>query len=159
MQRLYPARAKKIAARLLAWYAQNQRALPWRRDAHDPYRIWIAETLLQQTRVATVIPYYARFLARFPDVRALASAPLDEVLKAWEGAGYYARARNLHRAAQAIVAQFDGKIPSTVTELLSLPGVGRYTAGAIASIAFQRDAPVLDGNVTRVLCRYTAQGH
>lgn len=140
--------------RLLAWYARNKRALPWRRDARAPYRVWIAETLLQQTQVATVIPYYERFLARFPNVRALASASLDEVLKVWEGAGYYARARNLHRAAQEIVARFDGEIPSTVEELRTLPGIGRYTAGAIASIAFGRDAPVVDGNVARVLCRY-----
>ena len=149
-----PAHRRAFAARLLAWYAQNKRDLPWRRDAHDPYRVWISETLLQQTQTATVIPYYERFLARFPTVRALASARLDDVLKVWEGAGYYARARNLHRAAKEIVARFDGRIPSTVEELLALPGVGRYTAGAIASIAFNRDASVLDGNVTRVLCRY-----
>ena len=132
---------------------RHKRDLPWRRDTHDPYRVWISETLLQQTQVVTVIPYYERFLARFPNVRALASARLDDVLKAWEGAGYYARARNLHRAAKEIVTRFGGKIPSNVEELLTLPGIGRYTAGAIASIAFQRDAPVLDGNVTRVLCR------
>lgn len=144
---------KKIAARLLLWYAQHKRDLPWRRDAHDPYRVWIAEIMLQQTQVATVIPYYERFLARFPTVQALANAKMDEVLKAWEGAGYYARARNLHRAAQAIVARFGGALPHTVTELQTLPGIGRYTAGAIASIAFNSDAPVLDGNVARVLCR------
>jgi A/G-specific adenine glycosylase len=143
-----------FAQKLLAWYARHKRDLPWRRDAPDPYRVWIAETLLQQTQAATVIPYYARFLARFPNVRALASARLDDVLKVWEGAGYYARARNLHRAAQEIVAGFGGEIPGTVEELLTLPGIGRYTAGAIASIAFGRDAPVVDGNVTRVLCRY-----
>lgn len=143
-----------FAARLLAWYAAHKRDLPWRRDARDPYRVWISETLLQQTQVKIVIPYYERFLARFPDVFALASARLDDVLKTWEGAGYYARARNLHRAAQDIVARFGGKLPGTVEELLSLPGIGRYTAGAIASIAFQRDAPVVDGNVARVLCRY-----
>lgn len=154
MHRLSSARAKKISGRLLAWYAQNKRDLPWRRDAHDPYRVWISETLLQQTQVATVIPYYERFLARFPTIHALASAPLDDVLKTWEGAGYYARARNLHRAAQEVVARFGGNLPSTVEELLTLPGIGRYTAGAVASIAFHRDAPVLDGNVTRVLCRY-----
>jgi A/G-specific adenine glycosylase len=143
-----------VIDQLLTWYAQHKRDLPWRRDARDPYRVWIAETLLQQTQVATVIPYYERFLARFPDVHALASASLDQVLKVWEGAGYYARARNLHRAAQEIVARFDGEIPSTVEELMTLPGIGRYTAGAIASIAFGRDVPVVDGNVTRVLCRY-----
>ncbi len=152
--RLTPARRTRFAARLLLWYDQNKRDLPWRRDAHDPYRVWISEILLQQTQVATVMPYYARFLARFPTVRALAAASLDDVLKTWEGAGYYARARHLHRAAQEIVARFDGKVPPTVDELLTLPGIGRYTAGAIASIAFNRDAPVLDGNVTRVLCRY-----
>ena len=151
---LRPYARRAFAARLLAWYTKNKRDLPWRRDVHNPYRVWISETLLQQTQVVTVIPYYERFLVRFPNVRALASARLDDVLKAWEGAGYYARARNLHRAAKEIVARFDSKIPSTVEELLTLPGIGRYTAGAIASIAFQRDAPVLDGNVTRVLCRY-----
>ena len=151
---LRPYARRTFDVRLLAWYAKNKRDLPWRRDARDPYRVWISETLLQQTQVATVIPYYERFLARFPNVRALASARLDDVLKVWEGAGYYARARNLHRAAKEIIVRFDGKIPSTAEELLTLPGIGRYTAGAIASIAFQRDAPVLDGNVTRVLCRY-----
>ncbi len=144
---------RTFAARLLAWYAKHKRDLPWRRDTHDPYRVWISEIMLQQTQVATVIPYYKRFLARFPNVRALANAKLDDVLKAWEGAGYYARARNLHLAAREIVARFGGQLPSTVDELLTLPGIGRYTAGAIASIAFKRDAPVVDGNVTRVLCR------
>ncbi len=138
---------------LLDWYRANKRDLPWRRTT-DPYRIWISETLLQQTQVTTVIPYYERFLAHFPTVQALAAAPLDDVLKTWEGAGYYARARNLHRAAKEIVEQYGGKLPDTVDELLKLPGIGRYTAGAIASIAFSRDAPILDGNVIRVLCRY-----
>lgn len=149
-----PYTRRSFAARLRAWYAEHQRDLPWRRDARDPYCVWISETLLQQTQVATVIPYYERFLARFPTVHALASASLDEVLKVWEGAGYYTRARNLHRAAQEIVTRFGGEIPSTVEELLTLPGIGRYTAGAIASITFNRAAPILDGNVTRVLCRY-----
>jgi A/G-specific adenine glycosylase len=149
-----PNTHRAFAVRLLAWYAKNKRDLPWRRDAHNPYRVWISEIMLQQTQVATVIPYYARFLARFPNVKSLANAKLDAVLKAWEGAGYYARARNLHRAAKEIVARFGGKLPSTVAELLTLPGIGRYTAGAIASIAFKRDAPVVDGNVARVLCRY-----
>ena len=148
------ATRRMFAERLLVWYSRHKRDLPWRRDAADPYRVWISETLLQQTRAATAIPYYERFLARFPDLCALASARLDDVLKVWEGAGYYARARNLHRAAKEIVARFGGKIPGTVEELLTLPGIGRYTAGAIGSIAFQRDAPVLDGNVTRVLCRF-----
>lgn len=144
----------RFAQRLLAWYTIHQRDLPWRHAPRDAYRIWISEILLQQTQVLTVIPYYERFLARFPTVGALAAAPIDDVLKAWEGAGYYARARNLHRAAQEVVARFGGKVPATVEELLLLPGIGRYTAGAIASIAFGRDAPVLDGNVVRVLCRY-----
>ena len=152
--RISPQRAKSIAAALLAWYRKHKRDLPWRRDAHNPYRVWISEIMLQQTQVATVIPYYERFLAHFPTVRALADANLDDVLKTWEGAGYYARARNLHRAALEIVTRFGGKIPGTVEELLTLPGIGRYTAGAIASISFHRDAPVLDGNVMRVLCRY-----
>lgn len=145
---------KNLAARLLVWYAKHKRDLPWRRDAHDPYRVWVSEIMLQQTQVATVIPYYERFLAQFPTVESLANAKLDAVLKAWEGAGYYARARNLHRAAKEIITRFGGKLPSTVDELLLLPGIGRYTAGAIASIAFKRDAPIVDGNVARVLCRY-----
>ncbi|HEX9076415.1 MAG TPA: A/G-specific adenine glycosylase, partial [Anaerolineae bacterium] len=110
-------RARKFSGRLLRWYATHKRDLPWRRDAHDPYRVWISETLLQQTQVATVIPYYERLLARFPTVHTLAAAPLDAVLKTWEGAGYYARARNLHRAAQEIVTRFGGRIPGTVDEL------------------------------------------
>ncbi len=153
-KKISSATRRAFAARLLAWYGDHKRDLPWRRDAHDPYRVWISETLLQQTQVATVIPYYARFLARFPTVRALAAARLDDVLKVWEGVGYYARARNLHRAAQEIATRFGGEIPGTVEELLTLPGVGRYTAGAVASIAFGRDEPALDGNVTRVICRY-----
>jgi len=142
-----------FSARLLKWFERHQRDLPWRRT-RDPYRIWISEILLQQTQVNTVIPYYEKFLARFPDVFALAATPLDEVLKMWEGAGYYARARHLHRAAQIIAHERNGKFPRTVAGLLELPGIGRYTAGAIASIAFNVDAPALDGNVTRVLCRY-----
>lgn len=144
---------KLFAKRLLGWYEKNKRDLPWRRT-HDPYRIWLSEILLQQTRVEAVIPYYKRFLERFPDVFALASAPLDDVLKTWEGAGYYARARNLHRAAKIVAEERGGKFPRTVKGLLELPGIGQYTAGAIASIAFKKDAPIVDGNVIRVLCRY-----
>ncbi|MBI3537922.1 MAG: A/G-specific adenine glycosylase [Chloroflexi bacterium] len=147
-------RAQSFSRRLLAWYAKHKRDLPWRRAARDPYRVWVSEILLQQTQVATVIPYYKKFLARFPTVHALARAKLDTVLKTWEGVGYYARARNLHRAAKEIRARFDGKLPTTVAELLTLPGIGRYTASAIASIAFDRDAAIVDGNVTRVLCRF-----
>ncbi len=149
-----PSGRRRFGERLLAWYADHRRDLPWRRHAPDPYRVWISEALLQQTQVATVIPYYERFLARFPTVRALAAAKLDAVLKAWEGAGYYARARHLHRAAQEIVAHLGGRIPRTVEALRLLPGIGRYTAGAIASMAYGVDAPALDGNGVRILCRY-----
>ncbi|MBX7213687.1 MAG: A/G-specific adenine glycosylase [Thermoflexales bacterium] len=143
--------------RLLAWFEANRRDLPWRREPRDPYAVWMSEAMLQQTQVATVMPYFERWMRRFPDVRALAAAPLDDVLKAWEGLGYYARARNLHRAAQTIVAQ-GGRLPETVDGLCALPGIGRYTAGAIASLAFNRDAPALDGNVKRVLARLFALG-
>ncbi len=144
---------KPFSKKLLAWYEQNKRDLPWRKT-RDPYRIWLSEILLQQTRVQAVIPYYEKFLARFPDVFALANAPLDDVLKTWEGAGYYARARSLHRTAQMIANERGGKFPRTVENLLELPGIGKYTAGAIASIAFNADEPLVDGNVARVLCRY-----
>jgi len=137
---------------LLPWWDASRVDLPWRRTA-DPYAIWIAEVMLQQTQIATVIPYYERWLARFPTVETLAAAPLDDVLKAWEGLGYYSRARNLHAAAQRLVAGHGGQLPNTVEELLRLPGVGRYTAGAVASIAFGVRAPLLDGNVIRVLSR------
>lgn len=144
---------KPFARKLLGWYDKHKRDLPWRRT-HDPYRVWLSEILLQQTRVEAVIPYYHKFLERFPDVFALANAPQDDVLKTWEGAGYYARARNLHRTAKIVANERGGKFPRTVKGLLELPGIGRYTAGAIASIAFKQDAPVVDGNVIRVLCRY-----
>ncbi|MBN1507978.1 MAG: A/G-specific adenine glycosylase [Sedimentisphaerales bacterium] len=137
---------------LLDWFARQARDLPWRRTK-DPYAIWASEIMLQQTRVATVVPYYERFLRRFPTVESLARARLDTVLKLWEGLGYYSRARNLHRAAQEIVQRFDGQFPHTAEDLLTLPGIGRYTAGAIASNAFDERAPVVDGNVERVLCR------
>ena len=137
---------------LLLWYAAHGRDLPWRRTK-DPYAILVSEVMLQQTQVATVVPYYERFLAQFPNVETLAAATQDEVLKAWEGLGYYARARNLRRAAQVIVEEQGGVVPGSLKELLKLPGVGRNTAAAVASIAFGRDEPVLDGNVTRVLCR------
>lgn len=137
---------------LIAWFEENKEDLPWRRTA-DPYAIWLSEIMLQQTQVKTVIPYYDRFLERFPSVDLLASAPLDEVLKLWEGLGYYSRARNLHRTARLVVREFGGQFPSEVDDLLKLPGVGRYTAGAISSLAFGLDAPLLDGNVIRVLTR------
>ncbi len=144
-----------LTACLLAWYADQRRDLPWR-QTRDPYHIWVAEVMLQQTQVATVMPYYACFLARFPTVTALAAASLDEVLKLWEGLGYYARARHLHAAARQVIAEHGGRVPDTSEELLSLPGVGRYTAGAILSIAYGQDVPALDGNVRRVLSRLFA---
>lgn len=150
-----PRSVRAIQRALLSWYEGHRRDLPWRRT-EDPYAIWICEVMLQQTQVATAVPFYERFLARFPDVETLAAASLDEVLKAWEGLGYYGRARNLHRAAQEVVTEHGGRLPDSYEGLLALPGIGRYTAGAIASIAFGRDEPVLDGNVVRVLSRLFA---
>jgi A/G-specific adenine glycosylase len=148
--------------RLLHWYRKHRRDLPWRvamnrqklRDAApDPYHVLVSEAMLQQTQVATVIPYFKRFIAQLPTLAALAAANEEEVLRLWQGLGYYSRARNLRRAAIAVVKDYGGKLPKTPAELLKLPGVGRYTAGAIASIAFGKRAPILDGNVARVLCR------
>lgn len=152
MKRLTSSQEKELVANLLSWYEENRRRLPWR-ATNDPYRIWVAETMLQQTRVATVESYYKRFLKRFPTVESLAKAPLNRVLKAWEGLGYYARARHLHQAAQIIASQHHGTLPKSVDRLLELPGIGPYTAGAVASIAFGQAASVLDGNVRRVLSR------
>jgi A/G-specific adenine glycosylase len=140
---------------LLAWFRQFQRDLPWRRNK-DPYRVWLSEIMLQQTRVAAVIPYYERFLQRFPDMRALAEAPLEEVLRFWSGLGYYSRARNLQSAAQQIAATHAGVFPRTLDEVLALPGIGHYTAAAILSIVFDARHAVLDGNVARVLARLDA---
>ncbi len=142
----------QIQRALLSWFAEKARDLPWRRTK-DPYAIWISEIMLQQTRVQAVVPYYERFLNRFPTIQHLARARLDTVIKLWEGLGYYSRARNLHAAARKIVTQLGGHLPATREELLTLPGIGRYTAGAIASIAFGKREPLVDGNVTRVLCR------
>jgi A/G-specific adenine glycosylase len=144
-----------VRAALLAWFARSQRALPWR-ERYEPYTVWVAEIMLQQTQVEAVRPYFERWLARFPDVQAVAAAPQEAVLKAWEGLGYYARARNLQRAAQAIVERHGGRLPESLEALRALPGIGRYTAGAIRSIAFDRPAPVVDGNVARVLGRLLA---
>lgn len=141
-----------IAGALLNWFARFQRDLPWRRS-RDPYRIWVSEVMLQQTRVETVIPYYERWFAQFPRLSDLAAAPQDQVLKAWEGLGYYSRARNLHKAVQAVVERFGGEVPDDEEAVRSLPGVGPYTAGAILSIAFNRSVPAVDGNVMRVLSR------
>jgi A/G-specific adenine glycosylase len=140
---------------LLRWYRHHHRKLPWR-ATRDPYRIWVSEIMLQQTRVETVRPYYMRWLRAFPTIRALAQATDDRVLKSWEGLGYYSRARNLHRAAQAVIRKHEGKLPRTVEGLRELPGIGRYTAGAIASIAFGERAPLVDGNVARVFARIFA---
>jgi len=140
---------------LLAWFAQHKRELPWRADA-DAYRVWVSEIMLQQTRVAAVIPYYERFLERFPSIAALAGAPEEEVLRFWSGLGYYSRARNLQRAAQEIVAQHGGIFPSSAEDVLALPGIGAYTAAAICSIAFGQKMAVLDGNVARVIARLFA---
>jgi A/G-specific adenine glycosylase len=140
---------------LLRWFDRSRRDLPWRRT-QDPYAIWISEVMLQQTQVATVIPYFEKFLAAFPTVAALAEASQDDVLSKWSGLGYYSRARNLHRAAKEVVEKHGGVLPSTVDALLTLPGFGRYTAGAVASIAFGVRAPLVDGNVSRVLTRVYA---
>jgi A/G-specific adenine glycosylase len=141
--------------RLTAWYGRHQRSLPWR-ETKDPYRIWISEIMLQQTQVDTVIPYYRRFLKTFPTVFALAAAPLQDVLKTWENLGYYSRARNIHAAGRIIVNQFGGRIPDTLTEIKTLPGIGEYSAGAILSIAFGQALPAVDGNVRRILSRVFA---
>ncbi|MDO9423681.1 MAG: A/G-specific adenine glycosylase [Methylobacter sp.] len=139
---------------ILAWFDQyGRKDLPWQRDL-TPYRVWLSETMLQQTQVATVIPYFNTFIEKFPDVASLANAPVDEVLHLWSGLGYYARARNLHKTAQLIAEQ--NRFPDTLDELLALPGIGRSTAGAILSIAFNKSQPILDGNVKRVLTRFKA---
>lgn len=147
-----PARARRLARDLGSWFALAARDLPWRRDRR-PYAVWISEIMLQQTRVETVVPYFERFLGDFPDVAALAAAPLDAVLARWAGLGYYRRARVLHLAAREVTERFAGELPGDVDRLQSLPGIGRYTAGAIASLAFGRRAPLVDGNVARVLAR------
>ncbi len=144
---------QKFPPLLLRWYKKNGRDLPWRKTT-DPYAIWVSEILLQQTQVATVIGYYKKFLLKFPTVQSLATAEIDDVLKCWQGLGYYARARNLLLAAKTIVDQFGGTVPSTLKELLSLPGIGRSTASDILNIAFGQRHPMLDGNVKRILIRY-----
>ncbi len=144
-----------ITTKLLRWYARHSRDLPWR-HTRDPYSIWISEIMLQQTQVETVIPYYRRFLARFPSVNALAEARADEVLKIWENLGYYSRARHLHAAAKEIVARWGGKLPQNRKELLRLPGIGEYTAAAILSMAFAQPVAAIDGNVSRVMSRFFA---
>ena len=148
--------AGRFARRLLLWHRQHgRRGLPWL-GSRDPYRVWLSEIMLQQTQVATVLPYFERFIGRFADVRSLARAPLEQVMAAWAGLGYYARARNLHACARAVVQRHDGRFPRTAEALAQLPGIGRSTAGAIAAFCFDERAPVLDGNVRRVLARHWA---
>ena len=149
----------RLAGELLAWYDRHARLLPWRArpgETAEPYRVWLSEIMLQQTTVAAVGPYFHRFLARWPTVAALAAAPLDDVLGLWAGLGYYARARNLHKCARAVAEQFGGRFPDTEDGLRGLPGIGPYTAAAIAAIAFDRPAVVVDGNVERVMARVFA---
>ena len=144
----------ELAAALLPWFKQHGRHdLPWQQDA-SPYRVWVSEIMLQQTQVKTVIPYFIRFVERFPDAGALAETPLDRVLHLWTGLGYYARARNMHRAAQVIARDFAGRLPDDLNALVALPGIGRSTAGAIMTLGHGRSAPILDGNVKRVLARF-----
>ena len=145
-----------FAERVLAWYDEHGRhGLPWQSPA-TPYRVWVSEVMLQQTQVTTVIPYFERFMARFPDVESLASAPVDAVLHLWSGLGYYARARNLHRAAQKLVSEYGGEFPNDLDAVRELPGIGRSTAGAILSLAKGQAQAILDGNVKRILARYHA---
>lgn len=152
---LPPQSRRKFRRQLLAWFSAHKRDLPWRKTK-DPYRIWLSEIMLQQTRVAVVAPYYSRFLARFPNLPALARARTDAVLQRWAGLGYYSRARNLHRAAKEILASHSGRFPRSYEAALSLPGIGRYTATAVLSIAYGEPLAVLDGNVARVLARLGA---
>lgn len=143
----------KFQNSLITWFKSNQRAMPWR-ETSDPYCILVSEIMLQQTQVATVVDYYRRFIRKFPTVRDLADASAHDVMKAWEGLGYYSRARNLHETAKIIVDRHDGEVPENIEELIKLPGIGRYTAGAVASLAFHKPLPVLDGNIIRVFTRF-----
>ncbi len=152
MQPPHPGRVARLIER---WFSRHQRPLPWR-TGYDPYHVWVSEVMLQQTRMEVVLPYFARFLGRFPNVASLAKATDDEVTTAWSGLGYYRRAKMLRAGALTVMEKFGGRIPSTVEDLLAIPGIGRYTAGAIASIAFQQRAPIVDGNVARVLSRLFA---
>jgi len=147
----------RVRQALLEWFRAHQRDLPWRTapgHTPDPYRVWLSEVMLQQTRVETVRRYYTRWLERFPTLQSLAQAPLDDVLKAWEGLGYYSRARNFHRAVKEVVMRHGGTIPSDPQQFAELPGVGRYTAGAVMSIAYDKPEPIVDGNVRRVFARW-----
>jgi A/G-specific adenine glycosylase len=145
-------RVRQSARRIESWFARHQRPLPWRRE-YEPYHVWLSEVMLQQTRMDVVLPYFERFLARFPTIAALSAATDDDVTSAWSGLGYYRRARMLRAGAVVVTERFGGELPASVDELMSVPGIGRYTAGAIASIAFEERAPIVDGNVTRVVAR------
>src|ERR1700748_341870 len=147
-----PRKTKDLVTLLLAWFAQNARDLPWRRSS-DPYAIWVSEIMLQQTQVKTVMPYWERWMRELPTIASLANASPDKIHKLWEGLGYYTRVRNMQKAAIAIQQQHDGIFPEELEDVLALPGIGRYTAGAICSIAFNQPTPILDGNVIRVLTR------
>lgn len=151
-----PDAIQDARAQLLRWYGEHRRPLPWRATT-DPYAIWVSELMCQQTRVDTVIPYFQRWMARFPDVQTLAQSPIEDALLVWQGLGYYRRARHLHAGAQRVVEDYDGRLPSDAKTLATLPGIGPYTAGAIASIAFQEQTPAVDGNVLRVLSRVTME--
>jgi A/G-specific adenine glycosylase len=154
-----PSPHRPDPASLLAWYDRARRALPWRAPpgGHpDPYHVWLSEIMLQQTSVATVAPYFVRFVAQWPDISALAAASLDEVLRQWQGLGYYARARNLHACARAVAERHGGAFPADLAALRALPGIGAYTAAAIAAIAFDRKVAAVDGNVERVVARLHA---
>jgi A/G-specific adenine glycosylase len=150
-----PLPFRRITAAVEAWFADHQRSLPWRRT-YDPYLVWLSEVMLQQTRMEVVLPYFARFVARFPTLEALAVSSEDDVLAAWSGLGYYRRARMLREGAGDVVRRFGGVVPASVDDLTSIAGIGRYTAGAIASIAHQRKAPIVDGNVARIVSRLFA---
>ncbi len=149
------ARRRKLRTAVLKWYDTHQRRLPWRESA-DAYRIWLSEIMLQQTTIAAVVPYFERFTSKFPDVAALAAADVDDVLRLWEGLGYYSRARNLHKAAQMIVRDLDGQFPPDVESLQKLPGIGRYTAGAICSFAYDQPVPIVEANTERLYARLIA---
>ena len=150
--RLQTPDLRRTARLIEAWFSRHQRPLPWR-NGYDPYHVWVSEVMLQQTRMEVVLPYFERFLGRFPSLAVLAAASDDDVTAAWSGLGYYRRAKMLRAGAAAVMQQFGGVVPSTVEELLTIPGIGRYTAGAIASVAWQLRAPIVDGNVARVLSR------
>ncbi|HMZ80622.1 MAG TPA: A/G-specific adenine glycosylase, partial [Acidobacteriota bacterium] len=149
-----PDQIASFRRQLLDWYDQTKRDLPWRQTS-DPYLIWVSEIMLQQTQVSRVVEYFTRFTRQFPTVGALATAEIDQVLKQWEGLGYYSRARSLHQAAKKVMTDHDGKLPATSLELLKLPGFGPYTAAAVASIAFGEAVAAVDGNVNRVIARLT----